>query len=403
MAVPWKNAAVAALLLGAAFAAGRSSATKTAGAAQLAAGPEKNESAVAAPIPVQINALAPASPVKEDVPRCDRAPLTEAKSAAEIAAAIERLDRERACEEREDERQRLIEAWAAKDPKAALAYVQQNLKSDRRAQATASVITTWAKHDPKAAWQWARSLGPDLAHHAHTVLEQVGKDNPGLAARFAAEFSRERPEDAVAMSLTAMRGMTYNGNFESAVQLANDVRLPGKEDQGVLLNYAAGQWGHTDPKKASEWVDRLPSGPIRDQALVGLGASWAEVDPERAANFAVQLPLGPQRQLALQQAIGNWILVDPGAAGRWINQFELDQDFDQAILSLATMPSLADEHVDLALSWANTIINLPVRSAALTLIITNWAARQPAQALGYVRSANIPNELRTQLLQKLQG
>jgi hypothetical protein len=403
MAAPWKNTAFAALLLGAAFAAGRTTATKTADAALLSHTQETGEPPSAPAEPAKGLSVSVSTLKDSEPPRCERAPAEEPKSAAEIAAALDTLDRQKPCEQREDERLRLIEAWAAKDPKAALAYVQQNLKGDRRAQATANVITTWAKHQPKAAWQWARSLGPDQAHHTHTVLEQVAKDDPALAARFAAEFSRERPEDAVAMSLTAMRGMTYNGNFEAAVRLASDVRLPATDDQGVLLNFAAGQWARTDPKQAADWVERLPPGVTHDQALVGLGASWAEVDPERAADFAVQLPRGPSRQLALQQAIGNWILVDPSAAGRWINQFELDQDFDQAIVALATLPSLADEHVDLALSWASTIVDLRMRSAALSLIIANWAARKPAEAIGYLRSANLPNDLRAELLQKIQG
>ena len=403
MAALWKNAAFSALLLGAAFAAGRSTASKTAGAALLPHAPEASGPSHAGTV---ANALPlPQAATTQETPpaRCERTPADEPKSAAEIASALDKLDRQKPCEEREDERLRLIEAWAAKDPKAALAYVQQNLKSDRRAQATATVINTWAKHEPKAAWKWARSLGPEQAHHAHTVLEQVAKDDPALAARLAAEFSRERPEDAVAMSLTAMRGMTYNGNFDAAVRLASDVRLPANEDQGVLMNYAAGQWARTDPRQAADWVERIPPGVTHDQALIGLGASWAEVDPERAADFAVQLPHGPPRQLALQQAIGNWILVDPGAAGRWINQFELDQDFDQAIVALATLPSLADEHVELALSWASTIIDVRMRSAALGLIISNWAARQPTQAMGYLRSANLPNDLRAELLQRIQS
>lgn len=315
-------------------------------------------------------------------------------------SALNRLDLTTPSEQREDERLKLILAWAATDPLGAMDYAKQNLRRDRLAEAMAGIATQWAKHDPAAAWDWARSLGPDQTHHAHTVLEEVGKNDPDQAARFATEFARQEPTNAVAMCLTAMRAMTYNGNFDAARKLATGMQLPA-EDQALLFNFMAGQWARFEPEKAAQWVQTLPSG-TREQALIGLEESWAEKDPPSAADFAVKLPEGTTRQAALRQAIGNWILDDPSAAATWINKFERHEDFDQAVASVATMRFLIDEHVDLSLSWAGTIVNESLRTAALNEILSTLALRDRAAAEKFIQtSPRIPAASREELLRQV--
>jgi hypothetical protein len=323
-------------------------------------------------------------------------------SLTSIQVALRQLDQSPPSELREDERLKLLLAWAAMDPLAAMDYAKKNLNRDRLAQAMAGIAAKWARNNPVDAWDWARSLGPEQSHHAHTVLEEVGKYDPAIAARLAMEFARQQPAEAVAMCLTAMRGMTYNGNFEAARKLIADVPLSSPEDQAVLLNFMAGQWARFEPERAAEWVRTLPEGNARNQALIGLGESWAEIDPPRAADYATQLPVGPVRQAALRQAIGNWVLADPVAASTWVNKFEPHEDFDQAVASVATMRFLVEEHVDISLSWANSIVSEPLRTAALSEILSAWALRDRPAAMNYAQtSARVPVGIREQLLKQL--
>ncbi|MBC8094625.1 MAG: hypothetical protein H7Y43_02325 [Akkermansiaceae bacterium] len=325
------------------------------------------------------------------------------QTTAQVRLALQAIDKKAPCDQREEERLKLIQALAATDPLGAMEYAKQNLKRDRLAQAMASIATEWARHDPAAAWSWACSRGPEEVYHSHTVLEQVSRDNPEQAARFASEFAQKQPEEAVAMTLTAMRGMTEGGNFEGARKLANDLQLRSEEEKGVLLNFMAGQWARHEPEKAAQWVQSLPEGPLRNQALIGLGESWGEVDPPKAANFAAQLPAGEQRQLALKQAISNWILNDPAEASIWVNSFDPSPDFDQAVASVATMRFLMEEHIDTALSWANSIYDSPLKIAALSEIVSYWSTHDHAGAVNYVKTvSSLTPEARQQLLKQLQ-
>jgi hypothetical protein len=323
--------------------------------------------------------------------------------ASEARAALQEIETKPPSEQREQERLRLIQALAASDPSQAIEYAKQHLKRDRLAQAMSGIATEWARHDPEAAWGWARSLGVEESYHAHTVMEQVSRDDASRAARFAAEFAQQQPHEAVAMTLTAMRGMTEAGNFDGARRLAGEMPLSSIEDRGVLLNFMAGQWARHEPEKTAQWVQSLPEGTLRNQALIGLGESWGEVDPPKAADFAAKLPPGAQRQLALKQAIANWIVTDPAKASSWVDSFEPSADFDQAVASVATIRFLMEERVDIALSWANSIYNEPLKLAALSEILSHWSVRDRAAATNYVKTlAGVPSEARQQLLKQLQ-
>lgn len=316
---------------------------------------------------------------------------------------LQQLEKQPACDQREEERLKLIKALAATDPMGAMDYAKQNLKRDHLAQAMSGIATEWAKHDPAGAWGWARSLGPDGVFQAHTVMEEVSRNHPDQAASFVSEFVGQQPQESVAMSLTAMRGMTEAGNFDGARKLANEVQLRTTEDKSVLLNFMAGQWARYEPEKTAQWVQTLPEGPLRNQALVGLGESWGEVDPPKAASFAVQLPSGEQRQLALKQAISNWIMTAPEEASNWVDKLDPSPDLDQAVASVATMRPLIEEKVDIALSWANTIYSEPLKVAALSEILSQWSTRDKPAAINYVRTlSSLAPEARQQLLKQLQ-
>jgi hypothetical protein len=317
--------------------------------------------------------------------------------------ALDMLNRLPSSEQREDERLRLIEQWAATAPEAAIDYVRQNLKGDRQAQAMSKVVTTWAKHAPAAAWTWARKQGSGEVHHAHTVMEEVAKNAPATAARFAAEFARQEPQEAGAMALTAIRGMTFDGNFDSARKFVADLHLASPDDQNAINNYLGGQWARHDPEQAVAWARSLPEGPLRDQAMVGVGESWADVDPAHAAAFAETLPSGQSRQLALQQAVGHWGLADPTAANEWMNHVQPSADFDQAVSALATQHNMMQGHTDLSLSWANAIGDPSLKLSTLREVVSDWAVRDRDAALSYVQtSPKLSADTRAALLAHLQ-
>jgi hypothetical protein len=389
----WKYILFTLVLTAGTFVLGRMTASKN-------SAPQQAALSAATPLDSIAPAATPTSPTASSP---TNSPSALGLDTASARFALNQLDQTTPSERREEERLKLLIAWAATDPIGAIEYAKKNLKLDRLAQAMSGIATTWAKDDPSAAWTWSRSLGTNNYSQTHTVLEEIGRNDPALATHLATDFASQQPDEAVTMCMTAMRGMTYNGNFDAAMKLATTVQFRSPDEQAMLLNYMAGQWASFEPEKAAQWVQNLPEGQSRNQALVGLASSWAEKDAPKAADFAEQLPAGQVRQTALRQAIGNWIMTDPVAASTWINQFPPSEDFDQAVASVATMHDLVEEHVDVALSWAGTIVNDSLRSQALNQIISTWALQDRAAALKYAQTApGLSPDARDQLTQQLQ-
>jgi len=324
--------------------------------------------------------------------------------AGDIAATVTRLHASVASLAQEEERQRLIEQWAETDPQAAINFALTQLRADRRAQAMAAILAFWGRNQPDAAWNWVAQNMPQATHHFDTLLEVFGKNSPALAARYAAQFAQQHPGTAVEVHLAALLGITHHGDFTGARAFIDGNPNLQPDERAVLFNFVAGQWARFAPAQAAVWVQGLPEGPLRNHALIGLGESWSDVDPAGAAAFAAQLPPGELRQLTLQQAISKWAVQDSPRANEWIVRNEPHADFDQAIAAMATGQEFIQQHLDLALGWADTIHREELRVESIGQIISNWFAHDQNAALNYLRTAaNLPADKRTALLQQLES
>lgn len=326
----------------------------------------------------------------------------------QINAALQRIGEQLTSEAEFDELVDTLIAWSVLDPEAALAYVRRQLKLDRQNQAITRVLTEWTKRDPEAAWKWASANVATNGTHIDAVLSQIGKTDAAVAWRCVTEFAQAHPAEARSAYVSALRGMTYAGNFEAATRFLQQADLPampdGTEGKYALGDLIASEWGRHDPEKAAEWVKGLPADSIaRERALVNLGQAWADVEPQAAAEFAIQLPPGRTRAMVMTQAIPNWAEHDPAAAAQWLNQFDPSPDFDQAINRIATHPD-AMKDVNAAVTWANSIFDTELQVQTLTRILANWKDRDAAAAFRYLEtSAAIPPDTRMEVRRRIEA
>lgn len=303
----------------------------------------------------------------------------------------------------EEERQRLIEQWAEIDPAAALDFARTQLTGDRQAQALSSVIAIWGKNDPAAAWSWVTKEMPNATHHFDTLLEVFGKNSTELAARYAAQFALTHPEAATEVNLAALMGVTYRGDFTGALDFIRTNAALDAPLRGTLNNFLAGQWARVSPTEAAAWVMKLPEGPERAQALIGLGESWSEVDPAGAAAFAATLPEGESRTLAMRQAVAKWVMSAPQAAREWVMKTNQTQDFDSALEAIATQNNFMSREPAHAMVWATGIFDEKLRSKTMNTVLFNWSMIDRQSATAYLMSSpEFTPEQKAELLKKMQ-
>lgn len=321
-----------------------------------------------------------------------------------LPAALVQLDREPASEARDEDRVRAVGEWAASDPLAALAYARQTFKGDRLAQALTAVFSAWARTAPEPAWRWLTANMPDQLQHLDTAIDQIGRRDPALAARLAADWARQHPDVGQELLTAALQGMTFAGHFSEAQEIVAALPLASEEERGALIDFLAGQWGRYQPTAAANWIASLPPGGLRDQAMTNLTGSWAEANPAEAADFAVHLPAGATRETALRQAIAGWLATDPESARAWVVKTNQHEDFDQAVQSIATDVNLIGREPDRALRWAATIFDDTLRAQSVSTILFNWYPRDPGAVVAYVKAApNLTAEQKADLLSRLQA
>jgi hypothetical protein len=169
-----------------------------------------------------------------------------------------------------------------------------------------------------------------------------------------------------------------------------------------LIADLASTWGRYQPQQAAQWLVAQPEGSEREDAFGNLAYTWAQKDATAAANFAAGLPAGPSRRQALVNAVVVWAERDVVAASNWLDRFDPHPDNDSAVAAIATSTQVVNQNPDVALSWAESIVNTEQRVDAIHQIAHQWNRKNPGAARQYIQSTPLLTPAqRTELLQSL--
>lgn len=179
----------------------------------------------------------------------------------------------------------VVEYLVELDPRRALALAATLAGDGQGTEHLCEAIDDWLKEDEVAARQWVEEHGGPGRDHARTrlLIHDASRDPEAAVAQFAALRNEGVPDEVLERAVWAM------------------VQALGK----------------TDPGAARAWMDTLPEGTLRDDAVSGLARIWVDQDPTAASEWIATLPPGGQRDA------GAWHLVeaiqkrDPASALEW--------------------------------------------------------------------------------------
>lgn len=241
------------------------------------------------------------------------------------------------------------------------------------------------EQDPQAAWIRATARPPQDESTWQQELASITEKDVDLAWSLAAELAAARPEVAQIAYAVVLDTLAQRGNYARAK--AGLQRLPQSEMKDHLVTNLVLQWGRDDPLAAAEWLLSIPVSSARTGAFAQLGKAWAEVRPQEAAEILLRLPAGELRRQSITAALTAWIEQSPAAASAWLAQLEPDPDLDLVAARIARVPQLVQTRVDVALGWAESIVDGNERVQALGSIVVVWADRDRAAAVRYVQQA----------------
>lgn len=265
--------------------------------------------------------------------------------------------------------------WGGSNPTAAIAWAK-TLREDQQTDAIKKILEATARRDPDAAVALAQAHAPDLlkdggiADAIHTALRRRDPERNArtIAAlgdarkitsaaelwaqkdRAAAmRWAQELPDEK--LRAAALKGVweefADKAPLEVAAQLSkNASNAPFIEDSGKnAVKFLA----QKDPQKAEQWAATLRQPEARKEAFAGLGAHYAVNDIAGASQWLNSLPGGTDRNNAILGFVYAAIGVHPEEATAWATAVP-DADARRAALQ-TTLSVWSGQDLPAALEW----------------------------------------------------
>jgi hypothetical protein len=288
----------------------------------------------------------------------------------------------------------VVALWAADDSESALLWLESNAQGLARLETLNNGVELWAERNPTAASEWIDGMANDgskvtaakslAATWVQTQPEQAtawvaglpaGKIRDEAAAALAESWAQQDPEAA---SLWAFAEAEFNGNTELLVSTIQTYTREAPEEAEALL------------REMAEAADA----PV---VLTSHVLARAEANPAATAEWLANMSsddsiYSPEHANGLMQV---WAESDSIAASEWLSQQPQGKQRDAAVYGFSE--SIQRFEPEAAAAWANTISDPDRRVMRLTESVNNWASTQPAEALEWVKTADLEPAVRQHL------
>jgi len=294
----------------------------------------------------------------------------------------------------------MLEQLGQTDPTRAIAFADKaTADAYLRADFLQAAVRGWASGNPDAAIAWANSQTlMDQGQAMSAVFHGAARD-PENALRLAAQLSAQDPEHAGDYGSYVIAALNRVGEFDRATAFAADAP---EEFRLNLMNAAYTSWGESNPQAAMEAIGQLSDPETKRTAFNAAISGWSRNDPGGVADYALSLPEGDERTFALTVALRLWSADDPVGAATWMNGLDSSPELDFGAAVVASQPD-AIRQPDIAIGWANSIIDPQLRVSILATVVNQWAAVDPVAAWNYVEtSPSLEHDERTGLLAALE-
>ena len=315
-----------------------------------------------------------------------------------------------------------------KDLGAAENYARGLKTPGERSSALAQIATALAQKDPEGALEWARNLDPSEGRSQHlvTAISAIAIQKPQKAAGLLGEIDNYQSnysviigiannwvqkdlQGAIAWLDTLPASQTKMQAYQTAAQQLGSTdplagielveMLPGNFRKNVLP-HILNQWVTKDFDAAKNWITTQDDPMILNAGISTLINTWAQRDPAEAATFLRKTPATQNRHNEYNALANQWAQYDPTALSQWIDELPVGKPRDQATEALVKNVQQVDPAS--VFDWADTINDQDRRYSQVCDALVHWKRTDPEAARAAANSANLTDEQRKHLLDRLK-
>jgi RNA polymerase sigma factor (sigma-70 family) len=245
-----------------------------------------------------------------------------------------------------------------------------------------------------AIWEWVKSQPESEVTHElrQQVITTAGYQDPELAIRLAAELpkTKEGDEQIQTLANSLFNGGSMLHRFDKLFEQAPErMRQP-------LLESAFNYLREDTLSDPAAWVARLGKLPeaSRVRGAESIARAWASQTPEETVGWINTLPSGDLRNSAVMATISSWAAKDTRGAGGWIATLTGEErDRGAGTLALAMIEKEPRE----AMNWIASITEDTARLQIIAQAARSIALQNPAQARQWLETAPISAEQKMNL------
>ncbi len=250
----------------------------------------------------------------------------------------------------------LVWDFGGRDPVAMVAWMEQ-LPESVRVELYAPFFRQWAETDPAGAAVRLRQLSDSSKANPARWNDLVGQVVAVWAgADLKGALAWIQSLPEGAIKSQALAEVSYRWT-ETAPQAA--AAYAAREKDPALIKLVAAKWAETDPQSAAVWAARLPAGEGQDAATISAVVIWAQKDAAAAAAYAASLPKEKAQGPAVLAVVSAWSTTAPAQAAAWVEQFPENPVRGQAMGQL--MSTWAGNDATAANEWLKTLPPSPSR------------------------------------------
>lgn len=248
-----------------------------------------------------------------------------------------------------------------------------------RAQRFGEALMQWFAADPDAViayLQTHRDL-PQYTQGLFLVLQALAKTNPNRALLLARDMATTHEQKFIYSAIFDQIARTDMANSLVYLQLVP----PGAARENAL-RALAGKWTALDSEKALTWAKSLVEPSERTAALETILSALVRQDPLRTITLAKENLDGDAMDRVVTRGLRQLADVDPKTAANFVSQ--LPPGALQKATSISVARSLAGEDINAALNWLQSLPAGDTQQTALNNVLDIWVRSDAAAAGQYI-------------------
>ena len=253
-------------------------------------------------------------------------------------------------------------------PELAITLLDQVPQGFTRQSLAQLIGSEWAESDQKAAFAWANQQTDSAI------------------------------KDAILVGVNSSRGKT---DLKGALAYAQSMPPGASQDSAISEAFEQNCHAARGYQGALAMMQSLPEGRDKELAAEGISAFMALNSPRAAWDLASgiadsRLRARAEHKVLIQLGFGS--LTDPDAATQWMQS--LPVGYTKDMLSEIFSRQMAYIHPQAAFDIAAGIGDSDLRTTALKNVVKQWSKKDPAAATQWINRSSLPQEVKTQLLQR---